>query len=166
MIGNHIAQCAGGFVKPRTALDANGFGDRDLDVIDMFAVPEWFENPVRKPHQHNVLDGFLAQEVVHPINLTLGNALAQLAVECLGRLDIVAERLFNHDPTPAVRALSDKTRSTELVNDPRKEPRRNGEVEHDILTSSLGSRIGLQAVVQAGVTGRVAEIALQVRDPR
>ena len=143
MIRDHIAKCAGGFIEPRAALDTDGFGDSDLNVVDMLTIPERLENTVRKSHQHDVLNGFFAEEVVHPINLSLGHTLAQLAVERFGGLQIVAERLLHHDTTPTVRAFRDQACSAELVDDPRKKPSCDRKVEHDMLACAFSDRIGL-----------------------
>ena len=47
MVGHHIPQRAGSFVKTAALLDADGFRSGDLDMIDMIAAPHWFEDAVR-----------------------------------------------------------------------------------------------------------------------
>ena len=39
MVRHHVAQRAGRLVKRGAPLDADGFGDGDLDVIDVVTVP-------------------------------------------------------------------------------------------------------------------------------
>ena len=85
-------------VEAAPILDAEGLRHRDLDRLDVVAVPERFEDLVREPQVHDVLDRLLAQEVIDPVDLVLGQHLQQLAVECLRGREVVAERLLDHDP--------------------------------------------------------------------
>ncbi len=72
-------------VEIGAALDADGFGDRDLHVIDMVAVPQRLEDAVGKAQRHDVLDRLLAEEMVHAEDLRLVQYLEDAGVERLGR---------------------------------------------------------------------------------
>ena len=50
--------------------------DRDLDVVDELAVPDRLEDPVREAKGEHVLDRLLAEVVVDPEDLLLGEVAA------------------------------------------------------------------------------------------
>ena len=52
-------------------LDADGFGDSNLDVVDKIAVPDRLKNGVGETEHQNILDGFLAEIMVDAVNLGL-----------------------------------------------------------------------------------------------
>jgi hypothetical protein len=67
---HHVAQGAGLFViTAAAAFHAEVFRAGDLDVADVFAVPERFENRVGETQDHEVLRGLLAEVVVDPIGV-------------------------------------------------------------------------------------------------
>jgi hypothetical protein len=47
----------------------------------MIAVPDWLEQTVRKSEKEDVLDGFLAEIVIYPIDLVFPHHLLQDAIE-------------------------------------------------------------------------------------
>jgi hypothetical protein len=71
VVGHHVAQCTGVLVEFSSALDSNSFRSRDLDVIDMLTVPQWLEHSIGKAQSHNVLDRFLAEKMIDPVDLIL-----------------------------------------------------------------------------------------------
>lgn len=84
MILKHITQDAGGVVVPSPAAQADLFGDGDLDVVDVVAVPEGFENSVGKAKNQQVLYGFFAQVVIDAVNLFLVKYVMNIVVEFRG----------------------------------------------------------------------------------
>ena len=72
---------AGLLVERRAALDPDRLADRDLDVVDELAVPDRLEDPVREPERQHVLDRLLAEVVVDPEDLVLGEVRAQDLVQ-------------------------------------------------------------------------------------
>ena len=58
------------------------------DVNFPRAVPDGFENAVRKAEYQDILDGFLAEVMVDPVDLVLFENLADFAIQRLGRLQI------------------------------------------------------------------------------
>ena len=106
------------------ALDAEGLGDRDLDVVDELAVPDRLEDAVREPQREHVLDRFLAEVVVDPEDLFLGEVLADQGGQLAGGGEVVAERLLDDQAHPA----SGFAALTELSDDRRHRLRRDGEV--------------------------------------
>ena len=98
---DHVARRPGLLVEGAATLDADRLRHGDLDVVDVAPVPERLEDPVAEPEDQQVLHGLLAQVVVDAVDLLLAEDLADLAVQPLRRLEIVAERLLDDDPPPA-----------------------------------------------------------------
>ena len=72
-------------------------GDRYLDVINVPAIPDGFENSVGEAERHDVLDGFFAEVVVDAVDLFFADNLQELLVERTGGIDVAAERLLDND---------------------------------------------------------------------
>jgi hypothetical protein len=72
MVGNHVPQGASSFVKPAALLDAYSLRSGNLDMIDVIPVPHRFEDPVRETQDQDVLNRFLAEEMIDPLNLIFG----------------------------------------------------------------------------------------------
>ncbi len=87
------------------ALHANGFGYGNLYVIDITAVPDRLEDSVGETESHNVLNGFLAQIMVDPVDLLFVRHFEDLLIQNLRRFQIVTERFFNNDSAPVSVAL-------------------------------------------------------------
>ncbi len=95
---DHVSNGADVFVKLSTALDAEGFGHRDLHALNVLAIPDRLEKRIRESKVEEVLDGLLAQVMVDPENLGLWKAAVQHLIQRLRRLEIPPERFF-HDHT-------------------------------------------------------------------
>ena len=61
---HHVAQCAGLVVVGDAIFEADGFGHRDLHVVDMGGVPQRLVERVGKAQRHQVLHRLLAEIVV------------------------------------------------------------------------------------------------------
>ena len=68
---NHVANRAGLFIAGPTAFDADCFGIGDLNVIDIFAVPDGLEDAVGKTKDQKVLHRLFAEVMIDAINLWL-----------------------------------------------------------------------------------------------
>ena len=104
MILDHVAQRAGFLIIGAAALDADRFGGRDLHVIHVAPVPQRLENAVAEAEGQNVLDGLFAQVMIDAVDLRFGKDLLQLLAQLARACEIVAERLFDDEPPPAVAA--------------------------------------------------------------
>src|SRR5207249_4225645 len=60
------------------------------------------ENPVREAKREHVLDRLLAEVVVDPEDLLLAKVLEQRRRQPLRGFEVVAERLLDHQPCPAL----------------------------------------------------------------
>jgi len=71
---DNVPDNPGLLVEGAPALDPEVFSDRDLDMIDMTAVPEIFKDTVRKTEEDNILNRLFAEIVIEPIDLVSSNA--------------------------------------------------------------------------------------------
>jgi hypothetical protein len=96
MVLHHVAQRAGGLVEGAALLDAQFFGDGDLDVGNVFAPPQRLEQRIAKAQRKQVLHRRLAQVVVDAKHLLFAENLAHRAVDGAVGRQVVAQRLFQH----------------------------------------------------------------------
>ena len=80
MVRHHVAQRAGRVVEAAAMADAELFVDRDLDMVDVIAIPDRLEHAVGEAQHQDVLDGFLAEVMIDPVDLVLVDELR--AVRC------------------------------------------------------------------------------------
>ena len=97
MILNHVPQCAGVVVVIPAPFHADCFADRDLHMVDDVGVPQTLEYDVCKTQCEKVLHCLLAEKMIDPICLAFGKHLPHIVDDLPGRLQIVADRLFEHD---------------------------------------------------------------------
>ena len=153
MIGHHVAQRAGGVVKLAPAADVHRFGCGDLDVIDEIGAPDGGQDGVGEARDDQVLDGFLAEEMIDPVDLVFFGAFEQFGVERLCRGKIGAEGFLDDDAAEAA-PLIEQVRVRQLVREGFEIACRRGEVENRIVEAAFGDR---------GESGGIVEIALEVR---
>ena len=67
-------------------------------MVDEVAVPDRLEQAVGEAERQDVLRRLLAQEMIDPEDLVLGEVLVKLLVQDHGTLEVRAERLFHDDP--------------------------------------------------------------------
>ncbi len=138
------------------ALDADGLGDGELDVIDVLLVPERLEHLVGEAEGQDVLHGFLAEVMIDAVNLALVPVVQQFLVQLLGRGQVVAERLLDDDALPAGPFL--EAGLVELERDQAEERRGHGHVEERV---AAGLVLGVEAAdqfVQPGKGRGVVEL--------
>ncbi len=117
MVLHDVARGPGLFVELAAALDADVLGHRDLDVIDVVAVPDGLEDRVAEAQDDQVLDGLLAQVVVDAEDLPLVEDAVQLGVERVAAGEIVPEGLLDDDARVAagVGGIGDQPRLREAL---------------------------------------------------
>ena len=101
MVLHHVAQRAAGLVVTRAPLDAERFAGGDLDVVDVAVVPDRLEDGIGEAQDHDVLRGFLAQEMVDAEGCRFVEGRADDLVELAGAGEVRAEGLFHDDARPA-----------------------------------------------------------------
>ena len=120
-------------VGAAAALHADGLGGGDLDVIDILPIEERLEDGVAEAEGEQVLDGFLAQVVVDPIDLVRSQEAGHSAIQFHRAGEVVAEWLFDHDAIPRAAGFSVKRAGAgEVFDDDIEEARFGGEVEEPV----------------------------------
>lgn len=71
MGNDHVAERARLLEEPGAALDRQLLGNVDLHVVDVPAVADRLEQPVREAERENVLHGLRAEEMIDPKDLRL-----------------------------------------------------------------------------------------------
>ena len=161
-----VARRPGLLVERAATLDADRFRHRDLDVIHVASIPERLEDPVAEPEDQQVADGLLAQVVVDAIDLRLAEDLADLAIQTLGRLEVVAERLLDDDPAPAAVVALVIEADAPKAGDQAGELRRlHGEIEEVVPAGPVRLVDGLEMRGEALETAGIVEVELVVDDP-
>ena len=102
MVLHHVAQRAGGLVERPAAFDSDRLGRRNLDVVDVVAVPDILEDTVGEAEDEDVLHRLLAQVVVDAEDLILVEHLVHVVVQGTGAGQVVAEGLLDDRPNPAL----------------------------------------------------------------
>src|ERR1700685_1158063 len=96
MVLHHVANRAYLLVESAASLHTEVLGHRDLDVLNVFAIPDRLEKRVGKTEVQNVLHGLLAQIVIDAKNRGFIEYRVQGAIERLSAVQIPAKRLL-HD---------------------------------------------------------------------
>jgi len=68
----------------------------DLNVINMFSIPHRLEETIGKAERHNVLDRFLSEKVIDPVNLILYKLKTQQYFERSASLALTVEEEFEN----------------------------------------------------------------------
>ena len=71
MVLKHIARHARLIKEVATTFNTDFFCDGDLYILDVFVVPKWLKDFVRKPEHEDVLNGLFPEVVIDAINLVL-----------------------------------------------------------------------------------------------
>ena len=137
---------------------ADLFGDSDLDVIDVVAVPERLKDGVRKTRHQNVLNGLFAQIMVNAIDLILAEGLMDLLIQvvCRGQ---VGSKWFFDDHAPPSAVLVQLIGEAQQVNDIGENSRRR---RHIIETVAGTVFPFTQAVAQLLEISQVGIAALMI----
>ena len=102
VILNHVAHDAGGFIIRPAAFDADGFGDGDLDVVDVVAIPDRFKEAIGEAEDEHVLDGLFAEVVIDAEDLGFIKDAADAGVEFARGGEVSAEGFFDNDAAPGI----------------------------------------------------------------
>ena len=154
VVGDHVAQGSGIVEVSAAAFHAYGLGVRDLHVIDVAAVPDGLEDGVVEAEDHDVLHGLFAQVVIDAENLVLRQHALDVAVQGLGRIQIVAERLLDDHAPPVSGVLLRQSGLSQLLHDRGEELGRGRQIEEIVaLRVALGVDGG-EALAESGKGSR------------
>jgi hypothetical protein len=113
--------------------DAEFFLHGDLHMVDVIAIPDRLEHAVGKAQHQDVLDGFLAQVMIDPVDLMLVDDFQEFGVQEFGRGKVGAERFFNHQPPPRTAfVLPQQTGAAEFAADRQERIRRRRQIEQPV----------------------------------
>jgi hypothetical protein len=165
MVRHHVAQCTGRIVELATRLDIQRLRGGDLDMVDVIAIPQRFENAVGKPKDKDVLNRFFAQIVIDPIDLVLREYAENIPIERERRGQIVAERLLYDDAAPMAVVLTGETGLSEPLHDGGERLCWGCEVEQVIAVSVMRC-VGLgEKLRQIRVERGIVELAWSMVEP-
>src|SRR5713101_6288664 len=98
MILHDVADHADFLVEPAAAFDTKPLGHRDLDSLDVIAVPNRLEKRIRKPEIQQILDRLFAQVVVDAKNSRLRKERVNRLVELERGCQVAPKWLLDNDP--------------------------------------------------------------------
>ncbi len=145
----HVPECAGLVVVVATGPDTERFGGGDLDVVDIARIPERLEQRVGEPGHEQVLHALLAEVVVDPEDLPLGEHGADGIVDGPSGGEVAPDRLLQHHP----RRLGDHALAAQRVTDGAEQRRRARQVKHPDVDDR-----GRQHVGDGSVFGRFGQV--------
>ena len=154
----HVEDRAGGVVEPGPVRDSERLGNVDLDGRDVVAVPHRTDHLVGEPQHVQLLRRLLAEEVVDPIDLLLGQHGVHQAVELAELLGRRAEGLLEHDPGAVGEAVR-----TQGLRELRERHRRDRQVVHEL--SVLAQR-GPRLVDHLEQAARVVRLEAATGEPQ
>jgi hypothetical protein len=111
-------------------------------MVDMIAVPDRLEHAVGKAQHQDILDRFLAEVVIDPVNLLLVEQLQQRVVQLFGGSEVSAEWFFHHQPPPRAIFL-EHAGAAKLLADRLEPIRRRRQIEQAI---AAGLALGFELV--------------------
>jgi hypothetical protein len=102
---DHIAGDPDAIEVSGATADADVFGHRDLDMVDVVVVPHRLEEFVGEPQRQHVLHSLLAKIVIDAEHRGGREDAEHDPVQFPSAGEIVAERFFDHHPTPPTGVL-------------------------------------------------------------
>src|ERR1700739_3103139 len=123
MVLDHVADGARLIVKSPAALYSEVLRHRDLDALDVVAVPKSLDKSVGKAKRQHVVDCSLAKIMANAEDRSFLEGPKQDLVQFLRRCEVMADRLFHDDSRspPAVR-------SGQVLDDGFEQHRRNCQI--------------------------------------
>src|SRR3984885_15728526 len=135
MVLQNVTQRSSFFIEWSAAFNADTLGRRDLNVIDIVAVPDRLKDSVRKAKDQDVLHRLFAKVMVDAEDLVLIKYLVHIIIQLSGRFQIVPERLLDDDPCMALLGMRHALRA-KPVDDVGKILRSHGKVKQPVALRS------------------------------
>ena len=144
---------------------AHGFRHGDLNMVDVAPVPDRFKNSIAETEYQNVLDGFFAKVMVDAENLLFGQHLTNLAVQRLGRFQIIAEGFFKDHAPPVAIFFACQFRRSQLFDDVTEKSWAGSEIE-EIIAMRVALLVDLgQGLPNSSIECRIMKFAAHVENP-
>src|ERR1700722_8358505 len=102
MVLQHIANSTGFLIKRPSPFDTNRLSSRDLDMVNVVAIPDRLKDAVAEAEDENILNGLLTEIVIDTKDLIFGQHIVNLVVELASRLKISAKRLLDDHTHPVL----------------------------------------------------------------
>jgi hypothetical protein len=167
---DHVAEGAGVLVVAAAPFDAEGLGGGDLDVVDVLPVPDRVEEAVGEAEGEDVLDRLFPEVVVDPVDLALREHRRHLGDQFLGAAEIMADRLLDHQPVPALGRLLvvglslQHAGGRKPADDRREEVRRGRQVKEAVAQRATFAVDRPQPFAKGGEGGRGVELTADVEE--
>src|SRR5258708_5057226 len=97
MVLHHISDSALLVIVFRACPNTETLRDNDLHMVNIFLVPERLEDTIGKTKCEDVLYCLFTHVMIDTIDLILTKYAREIAVQLLGRGQIVSKRLFDND---------------------------------------------------------------------
>src|SRR5690554_6007648 len=95
MILQHVASGTTAVVITPTASNPKAFRHRNLDAFHIVAIPERLKDGIGKALHQEILNRFLSEVVVDPIDLSLVKLLSDDLIQFPCRIQVTTKRLFD-----------------------------------------------------------------------
>lgn len=156
MVLQHVTERTGFVVVVGTSGNARLFRHGNLHVIDVIAVPERLDERVGEAEHQEILDRFLAQIMINPVNLFLVEGVVQQPVQLPGAVDVFAEGLFHHDPMQTAWPVQSG------LLEPLDDLPEIGRFERQIERCVGAALVGAEPVAQDLIDGRIMQVARDI----
>ena len=123
MVLHHISDCADFIIKFSSSRDTELLGHRNLNAMDVVAVPDRFEKGVGEAKEEEILNRLFAKIMVYPEDIGFRKDRAQRGVQGSGGGEISSKRLLKNNPGVVCTACL-----LQSFNDRFKEAGGNGQV--------------------------------------
>src|SRR5579859_639624 len=136
---NHVAKQSGFFKIGSSVFNSQFLSHGNLHVVDVAAVPNGLKNPVGKAEDQKILNRFLAQIMVDPVNILLAKCARDHTVKLPGAGQVASKRFFENDSCPVLfRVLGlRKAGAAKMLHDNRKKTGRRSQIKKPIARRAI-----------------------------
>src|SRR5260221_2689167 len=163
VILDHIRKGAGAVIVSPPLTHTNLFRHADLNMVDIFIIPQRFKNIIGKPKGHDILDHLLPKIVIDMIDLFFFKPFVQIPVELTGGIEVGAKRLFHNNAVESIPVT--KFLCTQRIGNSLDESRGNSQVKHTNTSLLLALLEILYFLFQRLIGLFLYKVALYIADP-
>src|ERR1700683_500772 len=164
VVGDHVAQGTRLIVIAATHFHTHLFGDGNLHMVNVAAIPGRLKNAIGKTQGQNVLDGFFPEIMVDPIDLIFAQFLLDFAIQRFRRGKVTAKRLFYDHASPAAFGLVYQTGFAQLRDYYAEEFGSNGKIVQKIAASAMLLVNFQELFLELAECGSIVEVAAEIID--
>ena len=134
-------------------------------MIDVAAVPDGLKNSVGETKSQNVLNGFFAQIMVDPINLSFVGNLQQLLVQIFRAFEVMPEGFLDNHSPPVFAPFMHQSHPRQLFDDRPEVVGGGGQIVQMITVGGVLGVHFVEGFFQARIKIGVFEIAVHIVQP-